>query len=185
MASFLLSLKQTNAKMKKAIFLSVLFLIALSCNTSKKAVAQDGKTSKAQILTACPENVDCTLEVFQNKSMVVKTDGIGGVYYELEDDAEKTVYLYTYKLKTDKQYQDAGYREEIIFETDSATADFALTDKDLQNTKILFGVWCYCKGKAGNYKVTKGNFSKKGKEVSINFPAIVDDQKVTALKIKI
>ena len=117
--------------------------------------------------------------------MIVKTDGIGGVYYELEDHAEKTVYLYTYKLKTDKQYQDAGYREEIIFETDSANADFALTDKDLQNTKILFGVWCYCKGKAGNYKITEGNLSRRGKEISIDFPAVVKDQKVTSLRIKI
>lgn len=171
--------------MKKAVLLSVVFSIALSCCNFKKAVSQDNKNVSPQILTPCPETMECTLEVLQNKSMVVKTDGIGAIYYELEDNPETTVYLYTYKLKTDKQYQDAGYREEIIFEANNSDTDLSLTDKELQNTKMLFGVWCYCKGKAGFYKITKGKLSKKGKDITVDFPAIVDDQKVTRLEIKI
>lgn len=171
--------------MKKAILLSIIFWSALSCCNSKKAVSENNKNPKGQILTPCPEGYDCTLELLPNKTMVVKNDGIGGTYYELEDLNGKSVYRYTYNQKTDKQYQDAGYREEIIFELDSKTKDLKLSNDELQNTKMLFGVWCYCKGKAGNYKITKGNFSKKGNEISIDFPAVVSDQKVTELKIKI
>lgn len=171
--------------MKKSILLSVALLSILSCCNSKKAVSENSKGLNSAILTTCPENVECSLEVLQNKSLIVKHDDIGAIYYELAEDHEKTVYLYTYKLKTDKQYQDAGYREEIIFEINNATTDFTLTDKNLQTTKMLFGVWCYCKGKAGNYKITKGSFSKKDKEIAINFPSVVADQKITELKIRL
>lgn len=171
--------------MKKAILLSVVFVIVSSCCNSKKAIAAENKNKQAQILTPCPEEFECTLEVFPNKTMIVKTDGNGRTYYELEDLAQKTVYLYTYKLKTDNKYQDAGYREEIIFEINNSDKDFSLTDKELQNTKMLFSVWCYCKGKAGNYKITNGSFSKKGKDISLDFPAVVDAQQVKKLKIRI
>jgi len=171
--------------MKKVILLSIVFLTFLSCCGTKKAVSQENKNKTSQILTPCPENTECTLEVLEGKTMVVKSDDFGGIYYELEENSNKTVYIYTYKLKTDKQYQDAGYREEIIFELDNSAKDFALIDTELQKTKMLFGVWCYCKGKAGNYKITKGNFLKKGNDISINFPSVVSDQKVTELKIKL
>lgn len=171
--------------MKKAFLLSVIFWITLSCCNSKKTVSQENKIGSSQILSPCPENIECTLEVLKNKSMLVKTDEFSHIYYELEDHPEKTVYHYTYKLKTDQRYQDAGYREEIIFELNSTSSDLELANESIQSTKMLFGVWCYCKGKAGNYKITKGNFSKKGNEISIDFPAVVGDQKVTELKMKI
>lgn len=156
----------------------------LSCNCKKNAT-EGKKDMKVQLLTACPENYECTLEVLPNKTMIVKTDGIGATYFELEDFNGTTVYHYTYNQKTDKQYQDAGYKEEIIFELASDVTDLKLSNEELQKAKMIFGVWCYCKGKAGNYKLTKGNFSKKGKEISIDFPAVVSDQKVTELKIKL
>lgn len=171
--------------MKKAILVSIVFWTTLSCCNSKKTVSENNRISKAQILTPCPEGYDCTLEIFPNKTMVVKTDGMGGTFFELEDQPEKTVYHYTYNQKTDKHYQDAGYREEILFELDARTKDLKLSDEELQNAKMLFGVWCYCKGKAGNYKITNGNFIKKGNEISIDFPAIVAGQRVTEVKIKI
>ena len=171
--------------MKKVLSISFLFLTILSCCTSKKTIPKENKIKTSQILTPCPEGFECTLEVLPNKTMIVKNDGIGGTYFEVEDLSGITVYHYTYKQKTDKQYQDAGYREEIIFELDSETKDLKLSNEELQNAKMLFGVWCYCKGKAGNYKIIKGNFSKKGNNISIDFPAVVSDQKVTELIIKL
>lgn len=170
--------------MKKTMFIPFLLAILFSCNC-KKTASLESKNTKAQIQSTCPEGYECSLEVYQNKTMVVKSDAIGAVYYELEEQSGKTVYHYTYNQKTDKQYQDAGYREEIIFELESKTKDLKLSNEELQNAKMLFGVWCYCKGKAGNYKITKGNFSKKEDEIKIDFPAIVDNQKVTELKLKL
>ena len=170
--------------MKKILSLSLISFLMLSCNC-KKNVAQENKDRIAQILSSCTEDFECTLEVIPNKTMNVKTGDVSGTYFELEDFNGTKVYHYTYNQKTDKQYQDAGYREEIIFELTSDITDLKLSNEELQKTKLIFGVWCYCKGKAGNYKLTKGNFSKKGNEIWIDFPAVVEDQKVTELKIKI
>ena len=183
--SFFAIFKINKTNMKKVFLLLLVTLSILSCCNTKKTATIESKNNQPNILTPCPEGYVCSFETHHNKSMVVKTDDIGATYYELEDNTKKTVYHYTYKLKTDQQYQDAGYREEIIFELDSKTKDLKLSNEELQNAKMLFGVWCYCKGKAGNYKITKGNFTKKGNEISIDFPAIVSDQKVTELKIKI
>lgn len=170
--------------MKKIILLSLITFLMLSCNC-KKSVSLENKNMKAQIISACPEDHECGLEVLPNKTMSVKTGDVSGTYFELEDFNGTTVYHYTYNQKTDKQYQDAGYREEIIFELPSDVTDLKLSDEELQKAKMIFGVWCYCKGKAGNYKITKGNFSKKGKDINIDFPAVVQDQKVTELKMKL
>ncbi|MDR6966770.1 hypothetical protein J2X31_000768 [Flavobacterium arsenatis] len=170
--------------MKKIVVLSLISFLIFSCNCKKKAT-EENKNMKAQLLNSCPENFECTLEVFPNKTMNVKTGDVSGTYFELEDFNGTTVYHYTYNQKTNKLYQDAGYREEIIFELASDVSDLKLSDEELQKAKMIFGVWCYCKGKAGNYKVAKGNFSKKGNEISIDFPAVVDDQKVKELRIKL
>jgi hypothetical protein len=165
--------------LKKIFFLSLVSLVLWSCNCKKNAVPE--KNSKAAMLASCPDGFDCRLEVLLNKSMVVKTDGTGATYFELENQNGKTVYRYEIKQKQDQQYMDANYREEIIFELPSTTADLTLSDTELQQAKMIFGVWCYCKGKAGNYKITTGDFSKKGNEIHINFPAVVAEQKMSII----
>lgn len=166
--------------MSKIVSFLIMAMTAFSCCTNKKTNTAP-KTADT-IAQNCPENVDCTWQVFQDKAMIIKTDGTGAIYYELQDTPGKTVYSYTYKLKTDQQYQDNFYREEIIFEINTAAADFTLTGKQLQETKMLFGVFCYCKGKAGYYKVNEGILSQKDKTITADFKAIVADQKVTSAR---
>jgi hypothetical protein len=165
--------------LKKIFFLSLISFVLWSCNCKKNAVAK--KNSKTAMLASCPDDFDCRLEVLPNKSMVVKTDGTGATYFELENQNGKTVYRYEMKQKQDQQYMDANYREEITFELPSTTADLTLSDTELQQAKMIFGVWCYCKGKAGNYKITTGDLSKKGNEIRIDFPAVVADQKMSKM----
>lgn len=165
--------------MNKILTLLILALTAISCCSTKK-ITTDAKTAEA-ITANCPENVACNWQVQKGKSIVVHTDGTGALYYELQDNPGKTVYIYTYNLKTDQEYQDNFYREEIIFELDNASADFSWSGKQLQQSKMLFGVFCYCKGKAGHYKVNDGTLSKKGKTITADFTASVADQKVTSI----
>ncbi|TPD68547.1 hypothetical protein [Flavobacterium microcysteis] len=171
--------------MKKYILLPIIGLIASCCST-KNSQATASNSKKAKIESSCPEEGTCSFEILQNKSMNVKTDGIDKIYYELEENPDKVVFLYKYQKKiADKTLQDAGYSEEIVFEMNKDYTDFSFSDKRIQSTKMLFGVFCYCKGKAGNYRVTKGSLIKKGSDLQIDIPPIVDNQIITQIKISL
>lgn len=160
--------------------------LAISCCSTKTSQATANNSKKAKIESSCLEEGTCSFEILQNKSMNVKTDDIGKTYYELEENPDKVVFLYKYQKKiADKTLQDAGYTEEIVFEMNKDYTDFSFSDKGIQSTKMLFGVFCYCKGKAGNYKVTKGSLIKKGSDLQIDIPSIVDNQIITHIKISL
>ena len=80
--------------MRKIIFLSAFILC--SC-ASKKAT-----TKVATLTSECPKDGICSVEIFENKSIVVKKDDFGSLYYSLEDNTATRVtkYTYTRKVKT-------------------------------------------------------------------------------------
>jgi len=165
----------------KTILIPIAFLI-LSCGTNKST---SDLTRKHEIESPCPDNGNCSFEILQNKSIEMKIDGIGKMYYELADNPEKSVYLYKYSNKIeDPTLQDAGYREEILFEIYNKTADFSFSGTQLQSTKMIFGVFCFCRGKAGYYKVNEGKILKQNNTLSVEIPAIVSNQKTTRFNIK-
>ncbi|WP_447635717.1 hypothetical protein [Flavobacterium microcysteis] len=169
--------------MKKYLLLPMIGLV-VSCCSTKTSQATTSNSKKTRIESSCPEKGVCTFEILQNKSMNVKTDGTGKMYYELEENPDKVVFFYKYSDKIkDTTLKDAGYREEIVFEMNKDYTDFSFSDKGIQSTKMLFGVFCYCKGKAGNYKVNKGSLIKKGSDLQIDIPPIVDNQIITHIKI--
>ena len=118
---------------------------------------------------ACPEDGKCTTQVFRNKSLEVKTDEFGSVYYQMQDHPETSVVLYQYARNVEKGLQDAQYREEIIFEIKHSDAKITYNDSDLQKTKMLFGRFCFCRGQTGYYKVSHGNLDAGQKNDSIYF----------------
>jgi len=171
--------------MKKSILFPMMIL-TISCCSTKSTTTMANGNEKTKIESPCPENGICTFEILQNKSMNIKTDGIGKTYYELEENPNKVVFLYKYREKIeDTTLQDAGYREEIVFEMNKDYSDFTFSNKELQNTKMLFGVFCFCKGKAGNYKVTEGSLTKKNSTLQIDLPKIVDNQIIRNVKISL
>lgn len=170
--------------MKKYVLFPMMIL-AISCCSTKTTQAMMSSTDKVKI-EDCPEDGECSFEILQNKGLSIKNNTIGEMYYETEDNPEKVVFLYKFKRKIeDKTLQDAGYREEIAFEMDKNYSDFSLTGKDLQRTKMIFGVFCYCKGKAGYYRIREGNITKKGSQLLIDIAPVVDDQKITKAKINL
>lgn len=136
--------------MKKIVALLLAFLV-LSCAT-KKPMAN---FSKATLLSDCPTAGTCTVELFQNKSMVINFDNNRNTY-SLVDNFEKNVVVFTYNKTVKGNLQDAGYREEVIFETEKTLSDGHFQDAEIQNTQMLFGRFCYCKGQTGYYKVSNG-----------------------------
>jgi len=150
--------------MKKLfICTAVLFL---SCASKKTTGDQTSVT--LQLESECPKAGTCRIEVFENKKMQVNLDEFGSVYYKLEDDIQKKVVKYSYSKTVKGNIQDAGYREEIVFELDNFENQ-NYENAGIQKTQMLFGRFCYCKGQTGNYKVTTGKLSIQDKKASLSF----------------
>ncbi|RWW91635.1 hypothetical protein [Flavobacterium cerinum] len=166
--------------MKKQILVYISIIALFSCKSQKDSSTTWGKHT---IETPCPPKSECNFEVLQNKSLLIKTDDTNHIYYHLENTPGKTVVKYTYKTITDPKLKDAGYSEDIIFETDNMFSNLNLTDIDIQKTKMLFGVHCFCRGKAGFYKIEKGNMSYTNKKLHIELPDVIDNQKTKTVSV--
>ena len=155
--------------MSKKIVLLFVVMSVLSCNC-KKATAQQ-KT--ATLTSECPKDGTCTIKIIKNKSIVIKKDEFGSVFYTLEGSTSKKVVQYTYNRTVKGDIQDANYREEVIFELDNKAKNINLSDVALENTKLLFGRFCFCRGQTGNYTINQGKLtvtrSGKRKKVDLNF----------------
>jgi hypothetical protein len=154
--------------MKKIVLL--LSLILLSCNATKNTPSD----ITATLTSECPKNGVCTLEVLKNKSMVVKIDEFGRFYYDLEDSTDKNVIKFKYNKTVKGELQDANYREEIIMEWNGDMK--SLSGAAMQNAKLLFGRFCFCKGQTGYYKVTDGKLDiasdPKKKNATLDFKIV-------------
>jgi hypothetical protein len=51
---------------------------------------------------------------------------------------------------------DGGLKEELIFEIPKGNLELNFSDADLQKTKMLFGRYCYCRGRNGIFKINSG-----------------------------
>jgi hypothetical protein len=151
--------------MRKIALLFVIFSV-LSCKC-KKATTQ---LTTVSITSECPKDGTCTVQLLKKKSIVVKKDEFGSTFYTLEDSDSKNVVQYTYKRTVKGDLQDANYREEIIFELNNQTDNLTLSDATLENTQLLFGRFCFCRGQTGYYKINQGKLTvTDGKVIDLNF----------------
>lgn len=143
----------------KAVILSLSILIS-SCNCMKDSNENsDLKEAKTILTSNCPEDGVCRLEIYKNKTIQLKKDGIGKLYYNLIDSESKSVVYFEYSRNVPKDLQDASYREEIVFEIDNNSTSQNLLNTDLKNVKMLFGKHCFCRSEAGYYNVNNGNLN--------------------------
>jgi hypothetical protein len=117
----------------------------------------------------CPQDGACNVEMFKNKSLEIKTDDLGGIYYEIVAATESSVVLYHYDRKVEKGLQDGQYKEDIVFEINHSDSLILLSGSELQKTKMIFGRHCYCKGQAGYFKVTQGQLTLEQKKNVVSF----------------
>jgi hypothetical protein len=162
--------------MKMLLILSI-FLILSSCKCKKDTTTQvvnmdsiQTTTIQNSLRTTCLDDGKCTVEIFRNQSLDIKTDDLGSIYYNKSDNPDTSVILYRYDRNIPKGLQDANYSEQIVFEINNSDQKLTLSNEDLQKTKMLFGRFCYCKGAAGNYKIEQGNLvlSQKNNEVTFD-----------------
>lgn len=165
------------------MYLFILLALA-NCNCQKNTTSKEMANSIINN-EECPENGICSIELLKNKSLNVKSDEFGKIYYNLEDNNTKNVVRYTFDKDKDSTLQDSGYREEIIFEINTNVSELNLSEKKLQETKMLFGRFCYCKGATGYYKIENGTLLlKKEKDnivLDLNFKITEVPQIVTKI----
>jgi Protein of unknown function (DUF2608) len=145
--------------MRKTVALFSLLLLA--CSAQKQGVV-----STIALTGDCPKNSKCTIELIKNKGIELKKDAFGNDYYELSESAATNVVKYEFSRIVKGDIQDGGYREEVIFEIEQNPDAVILTDKSLQNVKMLYGRFCFCKGQTGYYKVEKGTLAINGSKTA-------------------
>ena len=166
--------------------LIIALLVFASCSCKKNTTALS-----ASLLSECPKDGDCKIELFDGKTIVVKTTDTGSLYYELEENTSKKVLKYTYNRKVKGNIQDASYREEIIFEVNSNQEKSTFVDSSLQDIQLLFGRFCYCKGQTGFYKIGSGALTvSKDKQttttqINLNFKTNKVPQIIGAISISL
>lgn len=138
----------------KTILLSAIILLLFSCTAKKEYVILQEDTT---VPDTCPKEGSCDIKVHTDKTIVVKTSELGELYYELQDSKDKTVIVYTYTKTVRKDIMDAGYREEIVFEINNDAKSSVISDANLQQAKMLFGRFCFCKGSTGYYRIKSGS----------------------------
>ncbi|AWA29491.1 hypothetical protein HYN48_04970 [Flavobacterium magnum] len=165
--------------------LSLLLCAAMfSCDTAKSA--RQSATRPLAVQSGCPEDGVCTIAKYQNKSIVVTEGERGSLSYQLQDAPSTDVYVLTYTRNVPEGVQDGTYREEIIFESVHTNTATVMEGAALQNAKLLFGRFCYCKGQTGYYRIDKGTLrvsgSTKQRQFSLDFRISETPQILSAIR---
>lgn len=162
--------------MKKTIILLSAFA-ALSCGSQKTTAIQPGSYT---IESECPATGTCNFEIIKDSALVYKNnEATGRLYYEMVSSPGKSVLKYTYDKKKNPGAQDDFYREEIVIETNN---DLSSLNNET-SPKMLFGIFCYCKGTAGYYEIKDGSTSYKNNKISITVPKVIPNPVTTQFTV--
>jgi len=150
-------------------------LVLFSCATQKDTI---------QTISECPENGTCRFEKHQNTALIIAKDDIGSLYHQSKEQPGKTTFAYYYEQNKNEDYVDGHYIEEIRFEMDDVVFDKSF--KNLNPNQILFGVFCYCKGKAGYYAVENAlvSYDKKSGVIKVTLDEIIENQILKSIEIR-
>lgn len=157
------------------IAFSFLLLNLCACKSAQKASETNIQTkSEEKILLKVDslKNISKKLYLLKNKKLEL-SDTNGSINYKIVDSEKTDVLQFVYEKDMDKVAYDGGYKEEVVFEIPSNIPEQNYTDAELQNTKMLFGRYCFCRGKTGLYKVNQGKLhitsSKKETHFELQF----------------
>ena len=146
--------------MKKLSLVSFFILLFCSCKSNSPTTI----SSKIAADSDCPKDGNCDISVNANKSLAIKTDEFGKLYYHLEDNKDTKVIVYSYNRTVPKGLQDGHYKEEIILEVANSASSIHTSEFSSKATKVLFGRFCFCKGYTGYYTIQNGTLKMETKE---------------------
>lgn len=145
------------------IVFSFLLLNLSSCKSQQKATEE-----KTTLKVDSTKSVAKKLFLFKNKKLEV-SESNGSLTYSLEPSEKTNVLQFVYEKDMDKAAFDGGYREEVVFEVPNDVPEQNYSDAELQATKMLFGRYCFCRGKTGLYKVNQGKLKVKTSSKVVHF----------------
>ena len=152
------------------------FYAFVSCNPAISPKKSEEKsdpiaeniTVKDISITNCPSEGTCSIRFYKKKSIVLKTVN-NHLFYTIVSNNSKMVVEFQYSSKQDEVAIDGGYRESVIFEISNNSSKIDFKDLDLQKTKMVYSRKCNCRGKAGIFKIDKGNLKLYSNLGKINF----------------
>jgi hypothetical protein len=127
------------------IFFFILLSNLSSCKTTQK-VNEEKTLLKIDSL----KNTSNKLYLLKNKKLDIVSLN-GSLSYEKKDNEKTNVIQFVYERDMDQAAYDGGYKEEVIYEIPNDISEQNYSDAELQNTKMLFGRYCYSRGKTGLY----------------------------------
>jgi hypothetical protein len=154
----------------RILSLFVLLLTLFGCATKRVAASITGKYT---IESQCPPDGTCAFEVLKDKSLVISIDETNRTYYAVKDTPGKSVVSYKYSKTQNPEYKDDFYSEEIVFETDDRFSNLTGEGEHY----IFFKVQCFCRGKAGTYRLVAATATFRNNRLHIKLPTnIIDNQ---------
>ena len=145
----------------------ILFCILLS-NLSSCKTTQKVSEEKTLLKVDSVKNTSKKLYLFKNKKLEI-IEINGSLTYKIKDDEKTNVLQFVYERDMDQAAYDGGYKEEVVFEVSNNISEQNYSDTELQNTKMLFGRYCFCRGKTGLYKVKEGKLHIKTSKKETHF----------------
>lgn len=147
-----------------AVFFFSFFLFFLS---SCKTVIKD---NEERILLSSDSINGISKKTFLLKGKKLEITEINGsLTYAIQNNEITNVIQFVYERDMDKAAYDGGYKEELVFEFPNEKGELKYIDRELRNTKMLFGRYCFCRGKTGLYKVSKGILNLKSSKNETHF----------------
>jgi len=134
-----------------------------SCKTSKKM-----NEEKTLLKFDTIDKSSKKIYLLKNKKLEIVSFN-GSLTYKIENNNSTSVLHFVYEKNIDQVAYDGGYREEVVFEIPNKSANQNYTDKMLQNTKMLFGRYCNCRGKNGLFKVNQGKLHITSSKKEVRF----------------
>lgn len=154
----------------RILITTILCFLALqlsNCKSSQK-IKQEVTQEKTLLKNDSLENGSKKLYLLKNKKLeVVQNEGY--ISYTIIDNDKTNVVQYVYAINQDQVAYDGGYREEVVFEIPNDDFDTKYKDEELQKTKMLFGRYCFCRGKTGVYKIMQGNLQINSNKKEFHF----------------
>lgn len=133
-------------------------LILFSC--CSKRITKQSQLNANTLKTICPNNGTCSFDIQKKKNLNLVFDNLGALNPEIKS-GDNVVLKFQYKRNEVPNAVDGHYRELVYLELNPDKVPLTLENKYLQNVKLIFGLFCYCKGQAGYYKITNGNLAIK------------------------
>lgn len=152
----------------KYSFSFLIFILTQCASVSNKKIENNNLLASEKVIKTCPNEGSCNLIIHNNAEII--TDKYGG--FIIEKNKKNTVIEFSYSKNMDQMATDGHYSEYVVFEILNNDLNLLLENNKLQDVKMFYKKSCYCRGKAGTFKVFEGKLTLNQKNNNLNFELV-------------